>query len=522
MEPRNNALDTADETAPLLTQSQSQSHSSTDTRNGAAGDAVPGAESKSRLYPHAVFFIFALSFVADLGGSLVDTPEVRLLEMAVCRDYYLGHDPSVIGPPPLSYVDGNLCKINEIQVDLAYIRAVKSLLMTVPGLLLTIPYGRLADRIGRKPVAFLGMTGQVLVYFWVVLVCYFHEAFPTRLVLLSPIFLAIGGGSRVLSAIMATIIADVAPENMRTTIFYLVGAGLLVTDIVAAAVVSWLLSLDLWLPFKFSAPIICLSFPLIFAMPETLASRKKADAVNDQPTGQGASDQSTQGQMIISLVQRWSSGLKQAFQSLNPFIIPREMTVCLSIIFLSAFSRMTNGLFIQYTSKVLNWSMATAGYILSVKSLATLLTLVALACITQVLERKMGKRPLYLDVWVIRSSLIVLTVGVVLVAASKEPVLLVVGSILGSAGNGIMQALQGLLATFADRSSTGQLFAGAALLELLAQFSGSLAFAKLFDVGLGTGSVWGIGLPFYVSGVSRACTLTWAHHLLPRQHAKYY
>ncbi|KAI0109611.1 major facilitator superfamily domain-containing protein [Nemania sp. FL0031] len=501
MEPRNDALETVDETAPLLTQSQPQPHSSTNSLNETAGDTVPDAGLKSRLYPRAVFFIFALSFVADLGGSLVDTPEVRLLEMAVCRDYYLSHDPSVIGPPPLSYVDEKLCKVNEIQVDLAYIRAMKSLLMTVPGLLLTIPYGRLADRIGRKPVAFLGMVGQVLAYFWVVLVCYFHEAFPTRLVLLSPIFLAVGGGSRVLSAIMATIIADVAPENMRTTIFYVVGAGLLVTDIVAAAVGSWLLSQDLWLPFKFSSPIICLSFPLILAMPETLMSSKKTDAINGQTTDQGTSDQSTQIQKLVSLVQRWSRDLKQAFQSLNPFVIPKEMTVCLSVIFLSAFSRMTNGLFIQYTSKLLDWSIATAGYILSVKSLVTLFTLVALACITQVLERKMGKRPLYLDVWVIRSSLVVLTAGVVLVAASKEPVLLVVGSILGSTGNGIMQALQGLLATFADRSSTGQLFAGAALLELLAQFSGSLTFAKLFDVGLGTGSVWGMGLPFYVSGI---------------------
>lgn len=307
------------------------------------------------------------------------------------------------------------------------------------------------------------MLGQATAYFWVILVCYFHQTFPTNLVLLSPVFLAVGGGSRVLSAIMATVIADVAPESMRTTIFYLVGAGLLATDIIAVPVGSWLLSKDLWLPFKFSAPIICLSFPLILAMPETLVSRKKADTSNGQATSRGALDQSTKSQMLISLARRRFGDLKQAFESLNPFIIPKEMTLCLSIIFLSAFSRMTGGLFIQYTSILLGWSISTAGYIIGVKSLVTLCMLVALASITQILEWKTGARPRYLDVWVIRSSLLALTAGVVCVAASKEPVLLIAGSMLGSAGNGIMQALQGLLVTFADKSSTGQLFPGAAL-----------------------------------------------------------
>lgn len=91
------------------------------------------SHQNSQLYPYVVILAGLFSLVADFGGSLVDTPEIRLLEMAVCRDYYRTHDPDIIGPPPWSYVPEKHCKIKEIQRDLAYLRATKSLLMTLPG-----------------------------------------------------------------------------------------------------------------------------------------------------------------------------------------------------------------------------------------------------------------------------------------------------------------------------------------------------------------------------------------------------
>lgn len=39
------------------------------------------------------------------------------------------------------------------------------------GLVLTVPFGWLADKWGRKPVLVLGLLGQVLAYLWVLIVC---------------------------------------------------------------------------------------------------------------------------------------------------------------------------------------------------------------------------------------------------------------------------------------------------------------------------------------------------------------
>lgn len=93
-------------------------------------------DAPSRRHPEffrAIVVIFSICFVSEIGTSLIGTADTRLFEMAVCRDYYRKHDPGVIGEPPLSYVDESLCKLNEIQTRLAYLRATRNLVMTLPG-----------------------------------------------------------------------------------------------------------------------------------------------------------------------------------------------------------------------------------------------------------------------------------------------------------------------------------------------------------------------------------------------------
>jgi hypothetical protein len=70
------------------------------------------------------------------------------------------------------------------------------------------------------------------------------------------------------------------------------GAAVLITDVVAVPIGSWLLSKDLWLPYWFSTPIILLAFPIIIAIPETVSTRKAVQSSivsqmnGGQPTNQ--------------------------------------------------------------------------------------------------------------------------------------------------------------------------------------------------------------------------------------------
>lgn len=140
---------TTGETSPLLSPHSPQESgisspsfygTNSSSQSDPADDTTQPSDNRSGSYLYVVTLVGLFSLVADMGGSLIDTPEVRLLEMAVCRDYYRANDPGVIGPPPQAYVPEQLCKIKGIQRDLAYLRATRSLLMTLPGNTSSIKY----------------------------------------------------------------------------------------------------------------------------------------------------------------------------------------------------------------------------------------------------------------------------------------------------------------------------------------------------------------------------------------------
>lgn len=113
----------ASEASPLLSKNispciQEWSDSDSDT-----SDRPEITETHSHRTPHFVLLVlFAIALISDLAGSLQNRPEFIIVQLAICRDYYRSHDPGVVGPP-YRYVDEGLCRIDEVQVAVADLRA---------------------------------------------------------------------------------------------------------------------------------------------------------------------------------------------------------------------------------------------------------------------------------------------------------------------------------------------------------------------------------------------------------------
>ena len=80
----------------------------------------------------ALFLPILLKALATLSSALQATPRLRALESDVCRTHYRIYDPSVINPSSDDVAE-ELCKIAQVQTDLAYLLGWESFFENIPG-----------------------------------------------------------------------------------------------------------------------------------------------------------------------------------------------------------------------------------------------------------------------------------------------------------------------------------------------------------------------------------------------------
>ena len=95
--------------------------------------AVPTSEKHHELWLSSLArYCLLIEFLTELSNNVLTVPIVSLLERAICENYYHEHDQIALSS--LGSVDEALCKIPEIQAELAKLRGWKAFFETLSGM----------------------------------------------------------------------------------------------------------------------------------------------------------------------------------------------------------------------------------------------------------------------------------------------------------------------------------------------------------------------------------------------------
>lgn len=460
------------------------SRSSTLTSSVASATiSVPTAQK-----PGTILGIFLLLiFVSSAADAFKQIPMTRIFEDILCHDYY--DETSGSNAP----IDEELCKVNAIQTNLAYLLAVLESLNSGVACLVALFWGIVADRVGRKPVLLVCLMGMLLSLAWMIIVGWFSYALSPQLVWISSLA-HLCGGSPVLLACVYSILSDVVSESERSLVFMRIHITSIVGNLVSPALASAMMSSTGPWPLMMIASLLwIISLGLVAFIPETI-HREPSDDEDCQP---------------VSFKTRAVQGILQLRDSLSIIRI-RSVFLLLCIFFLSYPAIMcTLQFMVQFLSKRYHMRLGETGYVQSIYGIAHIaVVLIAIPSVSEMMTKPSApswirlddkeKRDLVLVRWFYAASM----TGAFILGISPSLSVFVVGLVVMSLGSISSSFIKSIAASHVDFEHRSRLFTIIAIVEVGSNIWTMPALAGLFALGMKLGGGW-IGLPYI--GVSLTC-----------------
>ncbi|KGO74874.1 Major facilitator superfamily domain, general substrate transporter [Penicillium italicum] len=480
-----------DETAPLL-----------------GSHTTKPAQHPKKLLVSIVCAIFLLS--ADFGFFMSTAPQMAVYEEIICRNYQAtlhgaGNDTGI--PPEL-----NPCKSEAVQGELALVIGYQDTFDVMPGLLLSLPYGVMADRWGRKPLVYLSMLGILLGEIWIRIVCLWPTVIPLRMVWLSALFKIIGGGDQVLTAIALVIVADVFSEDERSTALFRLQSCIQLAEILATPLSAYLMTFGPMVPFMLSICVIIVgSVPTLF-LPETLRNAKGKRVNREGPERDSEGDQS-QPPRKQTVLQEVTQQVREFAHSTRFIWADSNVCIMVFVMFVTVMSRQCTNLLLQYVSKKFDWSISRASLLISLRGIFALVTYLIIMPILSFLTAKhlslRGKRS---DHFLSKGSGVLSIIGFAIISIAPTPAILIGGQVILSIGSAFMITTRSLATSLVQPDHAGTLYSAIAIAQGLGTLVSGPLFANLFRLGMHLGTAW-TGLPFLQASLFFIVAVTAVWHV---------
>ncbi|KAJ5775776.1 uncharacterized protein N7511_000787 [Penicillium nucicola] len=436
-------------------------------------------------------------------------PQTKIFEDIICRkmnwDSALHLDP----------VEDGRCRGALVQSELARINGWKTTFEALPSILLSVAYGTLADRVGRKPCLQLCTLGMLLSEVWTRVVCVWSDVFPLRLVWLSGLLRSIGGGEPVIDSIMCVMVMDVFEERDRSvfintslpygdlipksvpllTLFFFSAVALLrlhsvfiVAKLLAVPASAALVALSSpWTPFLLSIGMISVAQALSFLLPETLgyAEPRESDDNNTRKR-----------------ITQEKGNFVQRFAQCTRFIVQNRNMVPIIVVNLAASITKSSSYFLlQYSSTKYGWSYSLASLVLMIREGSSLITYLILMPAASTFIRRISRDSVTAQAkQLCQASGLFNVFGYFSIATAGSPVLYMLALAFLSLGSGFDTAMSSFATSLVQPDQIASLHSVAATAKSIGGLVAGPLFARLMQIGFELGSGW-LSMPYIAAGL---------------------
>ncbi|KAK1985383.1 ATP synthase F0 [Colletotrichum cereale] len=449
---------------------------------------LPSTVAPTRAYQVRVIGL-AMTFMilAEIGVYLQIPPSYQLMEEIICRKYYPDHTVSQSDA-------GNVCKSPLVQGELAMVKGWQASFNCVAPLLTAIPYGVIADKYGRRPVLSLAMLGITLEFIWMMQPLLWPDVLPLWTMWLGAVFQFIGGGAGMVKAMTWTIISDVVPISSLTAVYYKIGAVALGGELFVAPLSAYLLSKNPWLPLTIGITLLTIGTCLPPFLPETLELRRAADEEFEQTLHRPEHDpkeKRTVKEQIVFAVRNDMSHVYSFIiksQRVLPLVAGFNLTVIVKYV--------KSDIMAQYVHNLFGWSWAKATLISTVSVIANIVMLLAiLPAVGWCITKRTAVHPLIRDLWLVRLTGILLSLGCFMVAIAYTPWFFFVALIIFSLGTSYTNLCRAVLNAVVEPHTIGTLNTAISWVEQVSMLVSAPVISGFLRAGNAAGGAW-IGLPY--------------------------
>ncbi|KAF7908746.1 uncharacterized protein EAF01_004501 [Botrytis porri] len=451
-----------------------------------------------------ILLLTTIVFIIGVAIYLVWIPSMRIYEDILCHRYY--EELQGEGGVGLSStIDEARCKGDKVQEELNILTAVLETMKALPGMLMAVPYGLLADRIGRKPVFTLSILGLLLSLLFEVFIMSEWMMLPIRAIWFAPFLQFIGGGEKTASAIFYAIISDVTTQDERANAFLFAACASLCAELIAPTVAAAIMVYSPWISICCGVFVMTLGLSCLIAfVPETLHLRasqtKTSTLVPDDSSSEYISDSSSEFNEPLKPKRKFTitRRLSDFYTTSRPLL-----TLPVLLLLLPSITRVIGqqsiDLCIRYISTRFSIPLSHASLILSLRALINiLLLLLVIPFLSSLLITKFHFSSTHKDLLLARISSLFLILGALTIAISPSLHLTIIGLIIYTLGTGFVSLVRSLITGLVDQKHVARIFALIAVVETSSALLAGPAVAGLYELGLmwrGEWTGW-LGLPF--------------------------